>query len=114
MINSKINSGNITDHLGIVFVSINENGRCEITISEFKKLLTRAYQKGYEDASPLNSVSHTSPVFCEQDSNITKNATAILTPVDNNIAKKATSVPIPVEEWPEWEKLGHIGDKLDY
>ena len=114
MINSKINSGNITDHLGIVFVSINENGRCEITISEFKKLLAKAYQKGYEEASSLNSVSRTNPVFCEQDSNMTKNSIAMLTPVDDDVAKKATSVPIPVEEWPEWEKLGHIGNKLDY
>ena len=100
MINSKINSGNITDHLGIVFVSINENGRCEITISEFKKLLARAYQKGYEDASPLNSLSRTNTIPCEQN--------------DNSAAKLAPSEPIPVDEWPEWEKLSNIRDKLDY
>jgi hypothetical protein len=78
MTNSKINSGNITDHLGIVFVSINENGRCEITISEFKKLLAKAYQKGYEEASLLNSLSRTNTI-----------------PSD----KTSTSVPIPIEEW---------------
>lgn len=78
MTSSKINSGNITDHLGIVFVSINENGRCEITISEFKKLLAKAYQKGYEEASLLNSLSRINTI-----------------PSD----KTAAPVPIPIEEW---------------
>jgi hypothetical protein len=89
MTNSKINSGNITEHLGIVFVSINENGRCEITISEFKKLLAKAYQKGYEEASLLNSLSHTNTIPCEQNDKPTK------------IAK---AEPIPIEEW---DKLGY-------
>jgi hypothetical protein len=84
MINSNIISENITDHLGIVFVSINENGRCEITISEFKKLLAKAYQKGYEEASLLNSLSHTNPII----------------PSD----KTTTSIEIPVENW---DKLGY-------
>jgi hypothetical protein len=84
MTNSKINSGNITEHLGIVFVSINENGRCEITISEFKKLLAKAYQKGYEEASLLNSLSHTNPIISSD--------------------KTTTSIEIPVENW---DKLGY-------
>ena len=85
MINSNIISENITDHLGIVFVSINEKGRCEITISEFKKLLAKAYQKGYEEASPLNSLSRTNTIPCEQNDNLTK-------------------IEIPVENW---DKLGY-------
>jgi hypothetical protein len=89
MTNSKINSGNITEHLGIVFVSINENGRCEITISEFKKLLAKSYQKGYEDASSLNSLSHTNTIPCEQN---------------DNPAKLAPSFEIPAENW---DKLGY-------
>lgn len=101
MINPNINSGNITDHLGIVFVSINENGRCEITISEFKKLLAKSYQKGYEDASPLSSLSSINTITCERE---------------DNPAKLAKAEPIPVEEWPEWEKKFNTisSDKLNY
>ena len=93
MVNSKINSGNITDHLGIVFVSINENGRCEITISEFKKLLAKAYQKGYEEASLLNSISRTNTFPCKQNNDLTKIATLESAPIE-----------IPIENW---DKLGY-------
>lgn len=55
--NNTITENNILDNLGIYFISINDKGRCELTMSELKKIILRAYEAGVvSSVAPLNSL----------------------------------------------------------